>query len=223
MRSALMASALAFAVAGGSALAQEFGSADEARAMLEQAVAALEADEAAALAAFTAGDAPFRDRDLYVFCGGPDGLMSAHGADAGLVGRDVRALVDVAGTRFGEAFYDSAVAGELNTVEYLWPRPGGDGAAAEGVLCDDGGRADVRCGVLSVTCGWRAGPRSFEMTSAAVSCSLPALFEVAALEENLGLPRMSVETATAGVTAAIEAILANPTDIDGPIRSRLLA
>ncbi|MEZ5863930.1 MAG: cache domain-containing protein [Geminicoccaceae bacterium] len=125
MRSVLMASALALAVAAGSAMAQEFGSADEARAMLEQAVVALEADEAAALAAFTAGEAPFKDRDLYVFCGGPDGLMSAHGADPGLVGRDVRELTDVAGTKFGVAFYESAVEGEFNTVEYLWPRPGG--------------------------------------------------------------------------------------------------
>ncbi len=50
---------------------------------------------------------------------------------------------------------------------------------------------------------------------------LPALPEVAALEENLGLPSMSVETATAGVTAALEAILANPADITEPIRSRL--
>lgn len=124
MRSVLMASALALAVTGGSALAQEYGSAEEARAMLEQAAKALQADEAAALAAFTAGDAPFKDRDLYVFCGGPDGLMSAHGADPGLVGRDVRALTDVAGTKFGVAFYESAVAGEFNTVEYLWPRPG---------------------------------------------------------------------------------------------------
>lgn len=123
MRSVMM-SALAFAVAAGSALAQDFGSADEARAMLESAVTALEADEAAALAAFTAGEAPFKDRDLYVFCGGPDGLMSAHGADAGLIGRDVRALTDVAGTKFGAAFYETAVAGEFNTVEYLWPRPG---------------------------------------------------------------------------------------------------
>lgn len=125
MRSFMMTSALTLAVAGGSALAQEYGSAEEARAMLEQAVEALEADEAAALAAFTAGKAPFKDRDLYVFCGGPDGLMSAHGADPGLVGRDVRELTDAAGTKFGVAFYESAVSGEFNIVEYLWPRPGG--------------------------------------------------------------------------------------------------
>ncbi|MEZ5904721.1 MAG: pyroglutamyl-peptidase I [Geminicoccaceae bacterium] len=50
---------------------------------------------------------------------------------------------------------------------------------------------------------------------------LPALPEVAARDENLGLPSMSAETATAGVTVAIEAILANPTDITEPVRSRL--
>lgn len=124
MRTLLLTSALALSIAAAPAPAQDFGSADDARAMLEAAVAALEADEAAALAAFTAGDAPFKDRDLYVFCGGPDGLLTAHGADAGLVGIDLRGLVDEAGTPFGAAFYDTAVAGEFKTVEYLWPRPG---------------------------------------------------------------------------------------------------
>ena len=117
MRAILLTSALALSIAAGPALAQEFGSADEARAMLEAAVVAVEADEAAALAAFT-------DGDLYVFCGGPDGLLSAHGANADLIGVDLRALVDADGTPFGAAFYDTAVAGEFTIVEYVWPRPG---------------------------------------------------------------------------------------------------
>ena len=49
--------------------AGDTGTAEEAKAMLERAVAAIETDEAAALAAFTAGDEGFKDRDLYVFCG----------------------------------------------------------------------------------------------------------------------------------------------------------
>ena len=50
---------------------------------------------------------------------------------------------------------------------------------------------------------------------------LPFLPQVAALEANLGAPSMSLETAALGVTAAIEAILANPTDITEPSFSRL--
>ncbi|MCX2933388.1 pyroglutamyl-peptidase I [Mycobacterium sp. CVI_P3] len=51
---------------------------------------------------------------------------------------------------------------------------------------------------------------------------LPYLPEVAALDRNLGQPSMSVETAAAGVAAAIEAALLNPVDVDRPVASRLL-
>jgi pyroglutamyl-peptidase len=49
---------------------------------------------------------------------------------------------------------------------------------------------------------------------------LPHLPEVAALERNLGAPSMSVETAAAGVRAAIAAIGAHPQDITDSIASR---
>ena len=124
MRKVLAASALALTLGASVALAQDFGTAEEARAMLEAAVAAIETDEAAALAAFTAGDAPFRDRDLYVFCASEDGIMSAHGANVALIGVDLRALVDANGFAFGEAFFATAVEDEFRTVDYHWPRPG---------------------------------------------------------------------------------------------------
>ncbi|MEW5735587.1 MAG: pyroglutamyl-peptidase I [Thermodesulfobacteriota bacterium] len=50
---------------------------------------------------------------------------------------------------------------------------------------------------------------------------LPALPQVAAREENLGMPSMSVETSAAGVAAGIRAALTHPQDIDEPIRSLL--
>ena len=50
---------------------------------------------------------------------------------------------------------------------------------------------------------------------------LPHLPEVAALECNLGASSMSVETATAGVTAAIAAIQEHKVDIKDPIVSRV--
>lgn len=49
---------------------------------------------------------------------------------------------------------------------------------------------------------------------------LPALPEVAAREENLNMPSMSVETSAEGVRVAIKAALENPTDITEPSRSR---
>jgi pyroglutamyl-peptidase len=50
---------------------------------------------------------------------------------------------------------------------------------------------------------------------------LPHLPEVAVLEENLGAPSMSMETAAAGVSVAIAAVLAHPVDTDDTIVSRL--
>lgn len=50
---------------------------------------------------------------------------------------------------------------------------------------------------------------------------LPALPEVAAIERNLGMPSMSVETSSLGVRVAIEAALQHSEDIDAVVRSRV--
>ncbi|MEO8603844.1 MAG: pyroglutamyl-peptidase I [bacterium] len=50
---------------------------------------------------------------------------------------------------------------------------------------------------------------------------LPALPEVAARVENLGMPSMSTETSAAGVRAALTAIRLHQTDIDASVQSRL--
>jgi signal transduction histidine kinase len=101
------------------------GTAEEAKAMLERAVAAVEADEAAALAAFTTGSDGFKDRDLYVACSSAaDGTVTAHGANPALVGQSIYDLTDAAGKKFGEEIHAVAADGEVNVVEYVWPRPG---------------------------------------------------------------------------------------------------
>ena len=50
---------------------------------------------------------------------------------------------------------------------------------------------------------------------------LPCLPSVAALDRNLGVPSMSVETAVAGVTAGIEAAIRQSRDISEAVPSRL--
>ncbi len=109
------------AAAALTAAAAEFGTAAEAKAMLEKAVAALKADRAGALAKFTKGEGGFKDRDLYPFCGGPDGMFTAHPT---LVGKSLRQLKDRAGKPLGEEIYKAAGEGKLSEVAYLWPRPG---------------------------------------------------------------------------------------------------
>ncbi len=94
--------------------------------MLERAVAALQRDEAAALAAFSAGADGFKEKDLYVFCGNvDDGMSSAHGVEPWRAGKaSLREQVDVNGKPYGEEFYAVAEEGAFNVVEYAWPRPG---------------------------------------------------------------------------------------------------
>ncbi|MFD5428824.1 pyroglutamyl-peptidase I [Streptomyces sp. NPDC127084] len=50
---------------------------------------------------------------------------------------------------------------------------------------------------------------------------LPHLPEVAALEDNLGAPSMSLATSTTGVRVAVSAALQHPQDIRAHVRSRL--
>jgi hypothetical protein len=59
--------------------AAQFGTAEEAKAMLERAVAAVKEDKAKALDMFNKGQGGFKDRDLYVFCANAsDGILTAH-------------------------------------------------------------------------------------------------------------------------------------------------
>src|SRR5947209_1175881 len=124
MRSALaLAVALPLALAANSGLAAENGTAEEAKAMLERAVAAVNADEAKALAEFSKGEGGIKDRDLYVFCTGPDGKIDAH-PNAALIGTDVKSLKDKNGKMFGAEMMKVAEAGKFNTVDYMFPRLG---------------------------------------------------------------------------------------------------
>lgn len=105
----------------GAARAGEFGTADEARAMLDRVVAAVKKDKAAALEMITKGTDGFKDRDLYPFCGGPDGIATAHPTQ---VGTSFIGLKDKTGYPFGAEMYKVAQEGKIAEVKYMWPRPG---------------------------------------------------------------------------------------------------
>ena len=99
MIGALASAALAFST---TAFAQgQSGTAAEAKAMLEKAVAAVKADKAKAIAMFNKGEGGFKDRDLYPFCFNvADGKVLATQASS-LIGTDVRTIKDKAGKSFG--------------------------------------------------------------------------------------------------------------------------
>jgi len=107
------------------ALAQtQFGTAAEAKAMLDKAVAELKANEAAALAKFNKGESGFKDRDLYVFCYDMNsGKFTAH-VNQALLGTDVKALKEKDGSPLGEKVFNATKAGTISTVSYNFPKPG---------------------------------------------------------------------------------------------------
>ncbi len=102
-------------------VAAEYGTAAEAKAMLKRAEAAVKADTAKALTMFAKGEGGFKDRDLYPFCGGPDGNFTAHPR---LTGKSLKNLKDKAGKPLGEEIYKVAQEGKISQVNYMWPRPG---------------------------------------------------------------------------------------------------
>ena len=112
----------------GPSFAVEIASPDDAKAMLERAIAALKKDEAAALKAFNDDkNKDFHDRDLYVFCFSlPDGNFTAYLSPV-LIGSSVRDLKLPPNDPIGQRAYDAvakAPEGEVVTVDFTFPKPG---------------------------------------------------------------------------------------------------
>jgi signal transduction histidine kinase len=104
-------------------IAGDYGTPAEAKAMLEKAVVALKANQAQALEMFTKGEDGFKEKDLYTYCGGPDGNFTAHPK---LVGKSLMDLMDKGNPPkpVGKEIYAAAQPGKISEVSYMWPRPG---------------------------------------------------------------------------------------------------
>ena len=106
--------------------AESFGTADQARAMLDRAVAALKADQAKALQAFNdAHNKDFRDRDLFVYCfNSADGKFTAYDMPM-LIGADIRKF-KLYGEPMGQRAYDAvhdASEGSVVSIDYQMAKP----------------------------------------------------------------------------------------------------
>ena len=110
---------------------QTGGAADEARAMLMKALAAVKADKAKTLDLINEGKGGFFDRDLYPFCFTlRDGVQVANANPNAKqnLGKDIRTLKDATGKLFGPELYAAAQnpEGQITEVSYMFPRPGPD-------------------------------------------------------------------------------------------------
>jgi hypothetical protein len=112
----LIVQALLFLLAIPGSQAAEFGTAEEARAMLDRAVAAVRNNEQKAIEMFNTGEGGFKDRDLYVLCANAsDGTITASPSSNGLNLKDFPP---------GQKVIETATDGEAKKVTYWWPRPG---------------------------------------------------------------------------------------------------
>jgi hypothetical protein len=150
---AIAAASAALLALSPTAFAQQTGgSADDAKAMLIKAVAAVKADKAKALDMFNKGEGGFLDRDLYVFCTSlSDAKVVAVGNPNAkqLIGTDERTAKDATGKVFGAEIYAAMQKpeGQITEVSYMFPRPGADKTPVPKVSLITRASDDLGCGV----------------------------------------------------------------------------
>ena len=146
------ASAAVIALSPAAFAQQTGGTAEEARAMLMKAIAAVKADETKALVMFNKGEGGFRDRDLYVFCVNVnDGTIVAIGNPnlKEALGIDVRAGQNSTGKKFGEEIYAAIQKpeGQITEVSYIAPNPDANDTLVAKVSLVARADNDLGCGV----------------------------------------------------------------------------
>ncbi len=102
--------------------ADEFGTREEAAALLDRAVAFLRTDKNRALDSFTTGNGGLIQKDLYVFCFTRDGTITAHPDSVG-VNIFKNGLTDLRGNQLGKALSSAAQPGGTGEVTYKLDRP----------------------------------------------------------------------------------------------------
>lgn len=99
--------------------AEEFGTEEEARAMLDRAINLVKIDKTRAMDAFTDLEGGFKVKDLYVFCANRDGIIIAHPT---LLGMSMIGVEDEDGNNLWE-LVSSPKRGEIKQITYKLARP----------------------------------------------------------------------------------------------------
>jgi len=100
------------------------GTSEEAKAMLDKAAEHYaQVGRTQALADFNKMKSPFGDRDLYVFCLGPNHKISANGGFAQYVGQSSDVWKDANGNSLGKSIWDKAQETSEGSIDYMWINP----------------------------------------------------------------------------------------------------
>lgn len=120
--SIVIAFALSFVAAF--AQAQDRGTADEAKVMVDKALAHIKAaGTEKAFEDFSAKDGKWQNKDLYVFVINYEGVTTAHGANKALVGKNLGELKDPNGKFFIKEMAEVAKTKGNGWVDYMFTDP----------------------------------------------------------------------------------------------------
>jgi cytochrome c len=117
----LRAAAIFMMAISGCSLAAEVPGAEQAKGLLDKAVAYLEKEGTAkAFCAFNDPRGDFHKGPLYVFAINMDGVYFAHSATPSLIGVSLRDTRDAAGRPFGKDIMEVIAAQGEGSVDYMW-------------------------------------------------------------------------------------------------------
>tara|TARA_B100001559_G_C16081785_1_gene430640 strand:- start:95 stop:559 length:465 start_codon:yes stop_codon:yes gene_type:complete len=102
-----------------SLLAEEFGSKDEALALLDRAISLVQEDRNRALDLFTSGEGGLHPKDLYPFCLKDNGILLGHPTSVGL---NITDFQDSSGKYVGKELIKIAKYNEINEVDFVIAR-----------------------------------------------------------------------------------------------------
>ena len=152
----------------------DFGTSEEAKAMLDKAVAAVKENKAKALDMFNKGEGGFKDRDLYVFCANAsDSILTAHPT---MKGKQLRDILGKKGYPLGQEIMQKATEGTIGEVTYWWPRPGSDKPLAKTTFYTKAGDQICAVGYYKINAPELTGRDSYLIAQ--------ALYELIRLEQS---------------------------------------
>jgi len=99
--------------------AEEFGTKEEATALLDRAIALVNIDKNRALDLFASGDGGLHQKDLYPFCLTNRGLLLGHPT---LEGLNILNFKDTNGKEVGKEMISVAKYGEVNEIDFMIAR-----------------------------------------------------------------------------------------------------
>jgi signal transduction histidine kinase len=118
----LLAALLALAAIGQASAAN--GNADEAKALVEQAIAHIhEVGSDKAFVDFSAPGGKWHEKDLYLFAYKMDGTNVAHGANRALIGKNLLELKTADGQLLIKGMADLVKSKGKGWIDYQWPHP----------------------------------------------------------------------------------------------------